>query len=77
MIEVPDYQIGQEVSIYFKDSMIKRGVVREFKDNTMETLQKIKDSCLNCESCTQDNCKYAKPGCVFDGVPEDWRLEKL
>lgn len=28
-IDVPDYQIGQEVSIYFKDTMMIKGVVQE------------------------------------------------
>lgn len=28
-IDVPDYQIGQEVSIYFKDTMMIKGIVQE------------------------------------------------
>ncbi len=28
-LDVPDYQIGQEVSIYFKDTMMIKGVVQE------------------------------------------------
>lgn len=30
-IDVPDYQIGQEVSIYFKDTMMIKGIVQEPK----------------------------------------------
>ena len=30
-LDVPDYQIGQEVSIYFKDTMMIKGVVQEPK----------------------------------------------
>lgn len=30
-VDVPDYQIGQEVSIYFKDTMMKKGIVQEPK----------------------------------------------
>ena len=30
-VDVPDYQIGQEVSIYFKDTMMIKGVVQEPK----------------------------------------------
>lgn len=30
-VEVPDYQIGQEVSIYFKDTMMIKGIVQEPK----------------------------------------------
>lgn len=30
-VNVPDYQIGQEVSIYFKDTMMIKGIVQEPK----------------------------------------------
>lgn len=30
-IDVPNYQIGQEVSIYFKDTMMIKGIVQEPK----------------------------------------------
>lgn len=30
-VEVPDYQIGQEVNIYFKDTMMIKGIVKEPK----------------------------------------------
>ena len=30
-VNVPDYQIGQEVSIYFKNTMMIKGIVRELK----------------------------------------------
>ena len=30
-IDVPDFQIGQEVNIHFKDSMVAKGVVEEEK----------------------------------------------
>ena len=30
-IDVPDYQIGQEVNVHFKDSMVAKGVVKEEK----------------------------------------------
>lgn len=30
-IDVPDYQIGQEVSIYFRDTMMIKGIVQEPK----------------------------------------------
>lgn len=28
-VDIPDFQIGQEVSIYFKDTMMIKGVVQE------------------------------------------------
>lgn len=30
-IDIPDFQIGQEVNIHFKDSMVAKGVVEEEK----------------------------------------------
>ena len=30
-IDVPDFQIGQEVSIYFNDTMMIKGIVQELK----------------------------------------------
>ena len=30
-VNVPDFQIGQEVSIYFKDTMMIKGIVQEPK----------------------------------------------
>lgn len=32
-IDVPDHQIGQEVSIYFKDTMMIKGIVQESSDD--------------------------------------------
>lgn len=39
-LDIPDYQIGQEVSVYFKDTMCIKGVCQE--DSTIEELKKIK-----------------------------------
>ena len=35
-IDVPEFQIGQEVSIYFKDTMMIKGIVREYKVESEE-----------------------------------------
>ena len=35
-IDVPEFQIGQEVSIYFKDTMMIKGIVRECKVESEE-----------------------------------------
>jgi len=32
-VEVPDYQVGQEVSIYFKDTMMIKGIVKELRND--------------------------------------------
>lgn len=36
-VDIPDYQIGQEVSIYFKDTMMIKGVVQEPKKDRVKT----------------------------------------
>lgn len=33
-VYVPKWQIGQEVSIYFSDSMVAKGVVKEVKEKS-------------------------------------------
>lgn len=40
-VDVPEYQIGQEVSVYFKDTMCIKGVCQE--DDTIEKFEKIKE----------------------------------
>lgn len=39
-VDVPAYQIGQEVSVYFKDTMCIKGVCQG--DGTIEELEKIR-----------------------------------
>lgn len=43
-VEVPDYQIGQEVSIYFKDTMMIKGIVQEPKTGRCKDCKWWKDS---------------------------------
>ena len=49
-LDVPDYQIGQEVSIYFKDTMMVKGVV---ENNTGEWVQdgEIWEENYKCSKC--------------------------
>lgn len=39
-LDIPDYQIGQEVSVYFKDTMCIKSICQE--DSTISELKKIK-----------------------------------
>ena len=56
-LDVPDWQIGQDVTVYFPDTMVKRG--------KCELLQEH-DDCENCAIAIEDrpqivrckNCKY-------------------
>lgn len=55
-IDVPNYQIGQEVSIYFKDTMMIKGIVQEQKTGLGDIL--IADQC-ECENCIHEEmCKW-------------------
>lgn len=55
-IDVPNYQIGQEVSIYFKDTMMIKGIVQEPKTGLGDIL--IADQC-ECENCIHEEmCRW-------------------
>lgn len=55
-IDVPNYQIGQEVSIYFKDTMMIKGIVQEPKTGLGDIL--IADQC-ECANCIHEEmCKW-------------------
>lgn len=47
-VDVPDYQIGQEVSIYFKDTMTIKSIVQ--KSKTGEWQQDL-DGAYLCSEC--------------------------
>ena len=67
IVDVPDYQMGQEVSVYFKDTMCIKSICKE--DSTIAELEKIKaeiksyeirrkleftPNCRDCVFCTRD-----------------------
>ena len=45
IVDVPDYQMGQEVSVYFKDTMCIKSICQE--DSTIKELKKIRAEILN------------------------------
>ena len=47
-IDVPNYQIGQEVSIYFKDTMMIKGIVQEPKTGHWKAKSFHELFCDNC-----------------------------
>lgn len=47
-LDVPDWQIGQEVSVFFPDSMVAHGVAE--KDEESACIGR----CINCKHCKQD-----------------------
>ena len=38
-LDIPEYQIGQEVSIYFKDTMMIKGVVQKPKTDILNKIR--------------------------------------
>jgi hypothetical protein len=63
-VDVPDFQIGQEVSIYFKDTMMIKGVVQEPK--TGHWIRYKENCCYNkCSICENEHCKESNycPNC--------------
>lgn len=38
-LDLPEYQIGQEVNIYFKDTMMIKGVVQESKTDILDKIR--------------------------------------
>ena len=45
---VPDWQIGQEVTVYFPDTMCKRGVCKAYKQLNYQGIKY--DRCIHCGS---------------------------
>lgn len=41
-LDVPDWQIGQPVSVFFKDTMVKKAVC-EKDDNTIDSMKNLKE----------------------------------
>ena len=54
-VDVPDYQIGQEASIYFKDTMMIKGIVQEPKTGHWITTRTWRhDGEPYCDKCGAD-----------------------
>ena len=47
-LDVPEWQIGTEVSVYFKDTMMQRGICEKETENIK---LKQPEKCKNCTSC--------------------------
>ena len=45
-LDVQDYQIGQEVTVYFKDTMMKKGIAEAEPINAIRELEKVKSELL-------------------------------
>lgn len=68
-IDVPNYQIGQEVSIYFKDTMMIKGIVQEPK--TGHWVMPVQDDGMSDPIYYQVRCSE----CGFDLDPQTWHQE--
>ncbi len=47
-LDVPEWQIGTEVSVYFKDTMMQRGICEKETENIK---LKQPEKCKDCKSC--------------------------
>lgn len=65
-VDVPEYQIGQEVSVYFKDTMCIKGVCQ--KDDTIEEFKKIKEEIQGLIDFEESCCENAIIGYECLGV---------
>ena len=61
-VDVPDYQIGQEVSIYFKDTMMKKGVVQEPKYCDRNICIQNEYNGIGCDECEVTKSQEPKTG---------------
>ena len=52
-VDVPEYQIGQEVSVYFKDTMCVKGICKK-NQGTIEELKKLRLQIHNIEEPDHD-----------------------
>ena len=66
-IDIPDYQIGQEVSIYFKDTMAIKGIVQEPKTGHWITKEAYsEDKAMGfteqivCSNCDMQNSYFSE-----------------
>ena len=54
-LDVPEWQIGTEVAVYFKDTMMKRGICEKETENIkLKQPEKCKD-CISCRTHSTDN----------------------
>ena len=69
-LNIPDYQIGEEVSIYFKDTMMIKGVVEKNEGKWIPMFDRWGDivttvcgyECSKCGEWNADNDKFC-PNC--------------
>lgn len=63
-LDVPDWQIGQKVSVYFPDTMVKYGTCEALKERPIpERLLPCKCGCKRREhwyGCTDENARILK-----------------
>lgn len=66
-LDIPEYQIGQEVSVYFKDTMMVKGKTRKYNDDEKDMyldgyLDAMKEHNIFIKNLKEymDNYNYAK-----------------
>ena len=83
--DVPDYQIGQEVSIYFKDTMMIKGIVQEpsgdaiSKQAVLDLIEHYKDmkeiaEIMKCDADAETKCKMISE--IVNGIPHYFKEQE-
>ena len=66
-LDVPEWQIGTEVSVYFKDTMMQRGICEKETENIK---LKQPEKCKDCASCRELPVKTFYCGMATSENPE-------
>ena len=66
-LDVPEWQIGTEVAVYFKDTMMQRGICEKETENIK---LKQPEKCKDCSSCRELPAKTFYCGMAGSENPE-------
>ena len=76
-LDVPDYQIGQPVTIYYKDTMCKKGICETgqepVKPKTDDAWPNPIKVCGSCGTCLFNIGNYKAKFCSECGKPVKWK----
>ena len=68
-LDVPDWQIGKEVSVYFPDTMMKKGECEKDIVHCKDCKNRTRRICNEIELWECEHIRYKKTKC---GVTDDW-----
>lgn len=75
-LDVPDWQIGQEVTVYFKDTMMKKGLCEMELSTDAEKIEKALRLCISSKNRC-NSCPYVKEhNCNLSMIEDAMKLLK-